>query len=129
MEFAENRIEAEADALNNHEASGEVRGLLHDGVGAAGVEESANRLRCVVGGDGEVAFNGDEFVEVAEVVDDVGVGDVESGGKESETFNGRTECDGIVVDHHVLDHLAELIEFRCGEVLDQAEVKERDSPV
>ena len=67
-ELAEDGVEAEVDALDDHEGRRHVGGLQDLAVLAAVVEEAAHGLRRVLGRDGADLVALDEVVEVAEVV-------------------------------------------------------------
>ena len=66
---------------------------------------------------------------MAEVFEDLIVGDVESRGQQAESLDCGAELCRHRVDHDVLDHLAEVLEFVGGEAFHQTEVEEGHVPV
>ncbi len=77
-------------------------------------------------GDRVGPVDADEVVEVAEVVGDLVVGDGQAGRQQPDPLDRGPERRRVVLEHHVPDHLVEVVELVLGEVLHQAEVEEGD---
>ena len=126
VEVAEQREQAEIDALDEHERAGNG-GVGGDRAGA--VERVPHDRTGVLLRPRHRAVLGDRGVEIAEVAADVVGRHRRVGTQQADALGEASVLGGVVVDGGGLDHGGEEVDLVGGEVAHQPEVEERDPPV
>jgi hypothetical protein len=122
-QLAQQGEQPEVDPLQDHVGAGDPRVR---GQRAAEVEELPGHRRGVLAGHGHRAALPDGVVEHRHVLDHHRRGYRRVRDQEAGLDHGPAEPLGILVHAQVLDHRGQRLHLLGGEVLDQAEVQERD---